>query len=83
MKKAKEKNKKISFFNSIKSKIMLLAIVAVFLTGSICLLNSMTQMRKNVETTTKNYMKDMASLVGREIEMNEKINPPARRGRIE
>ena len=70
MKKAKEKNKKISFFNSIKSKIMLLAIVAVFLTGSICLLNSMTQMRKNVETTTKNYMKDMASLVGREIEMN-------------
>jgi len=49
---------------------MLLAIVAVFLTGSICLLNSMTQMRKNVETTTKNYMKDMASLVGREIEMN-------------
>lgn len=50
---------------------MFLAILAVILTGVIGLLNSVFQMQKNVEDTTKNYMKDIAILVGKQIDAKD------------
>lgn len=50
---------------------MFLAILAVILTGVIGLLNSVFQMQKNVENTTKNYMKDIAILVGKQIDAKD------------
>ncbi len=73
MKKAEsiQKKNKISFWYSIKWKVMFLAILAVILTGVIGLLNSVFQMQKNVEDTTKNYMKDIAILVGKQIDAKD------------
>lgn len=66
-----QKKNKISFWYSIKWKVMFLAILAVILTGVIGLLNSVFQMQKNVEDTTKNYMKDIAILVGKQIDAKD------------
>lgn len=50
-----QKKNKISFWYSIKWKVMFLAILAVILTGVIGLLNSVFQMQKNVEDTATSF----------------------------
>ncbi|MDO4304096.1 MAG: methyl-accepting chemotaxis protein [Bacillota bacterium] len=68
-----EKKNKVSFFNSIKTKIVLLIVVAVFATAFLCLWTVIPLARESQSDLIKNYMNDIAFIAGeivdREIEI--------------
>ena len=67
-KEKQSKEKTISFFNSIKTKILLLVVFVIVATAGISLWTSVPLINKNVTTLTQNYMKDIATLTGECIE---------------
>lgn len=60
----------VGLLHSISIKIALIVIFAVVLTASVSLFYSTRSSEKNISTTTKNYMVDIATLVGAHIEQN-------------
>ena len=63
----KVKNK-VSVMNSIKTKLVVMVVLMIIATAAINLLTSVPLIKANVATLTQNYMNDMASLLGDEIE---------------
>lgn len=71
MKKANRKRMTgVSAFSSIKTKIVLLVIVAVFAAVAMCLWTSIPLVNESITEVTQNYMNDMASLAGADIDRN-------------
>ncbi len=65
----KKKNKnKVSFFSSIKTKIVLLIVVAVFATAALSLWTVIPLARDSQSELIKNYMKDIAFIAGEGID---------------
>ncbi len=65
----KKKNKnKVSFFSSIKTKIVLLIVVAVFATATLSLWTVIPLARDSQSELIKNYMKDIAFIAGEGID---------------
>ncbi len=67
-----KKNVKVSLIHSIKTKIVLVVILAVLATTSLCLSMIIPMVEESLSEVTKNYMMDMTNLAGvnldREIE---------------
>jgi len=63
-----KKKNKVSFFNSIKTKIVLLIVVAVFATASLSLWTVIPLARDSQTELIKNYMKDIAFIAGEGID---------------
>ncbi len=63
-----KKKNKVSFFNSIKTKIVLLIVVAVFATATLSLWTVIPLARDSQSELIKNYMKDIAFIAGEGID---------------
>lgn len=67
-----KKNTKVSFIHSIKIKIVLVTVLAVYATTSLCMAMIIPLIEDSLSEVTKNYMMDMTELTGdnldREIE---------------
>jgi len=68
-----EKKNKVSFFNSIKTKIVLLIVVAVFATAFLCLWTVIPLARESQSDLIKNYMKDIAFIAGESVDREIEI----------
>ncbi len=64
----KEKEYKVSFLHSIKSKILLLVFGTVFSSVVICIATAVPLARNSVTSLTENYMEDLAYIVGESLE---------------
>lgn len=67
-KKEKTRKKQLAFWNSLKTRIVFLVIVAIAATVITMLLISVPSIRSNVTKITQNYMNDMALTAGDSIE---------------
>ena len=64
----KEQKNKVSFFHSIKIKILLLVFGTVFLSVVICIATAVPLAQNSVTSLTENYMEDLAYIAGESLE---------------
>ena len=64
----KEQKNKVSFFHSIKIKILLLVFGTVFSSVVICIATAVPLARNSVKSLTENYMEDLADIAGESLE---------------
>ncbi|MDO5382152.1 MAG: methyl-accepting chemotaxis protein [Eubacteriales bacterium] len=67
-KKTKDKSKKVSFLNSIKTKIYFAVIAGILLTAVVVIAISTSSSRNNIKNVIKNYMIDMTTVYGENVE---------------
>lgn len=64
----KEQKNKVSFFHSIKIKILMLVFGTVFSSVVICIATAVPLARNSVKNLTENYMEDLAYIAGESLE---------------
>lgn len=72
----KEQNNKVSFFHSIKNKILMLVFGTVFGSVVICIATAAPLARDTVKSLTENYMEDMAYIAGASLERDVRAYGP-------
>ena len=68
-----EQKNKVSFFHSIKVKILLLVFGTVFSSVVICIATAVPLARGSVTSLTENYMEDLAYIAGSSLERDVEI----------
>lgn len=63
-----KEREKVSFIYSIKAKIILMVFLAIVISTSICMGVVIPLVKNNMQSTIKSYMKDVASIIGRDID---------------
>lgn len=66
--------KQVNVLHSIKTKILVIVAVAMYITATICIAVIIPRLRDNMTNTTKNYMTDVASAVGKGIDREIRIS---------
>lgn len=73
-KKSKDKSKKVSFLHSIKTKIYFAVIAGILLTAVLVIAISTSSSRNNMKKVIRNYMVDMTTVYGENVEYAVRTN---------